>query len=103
MGAAGPVVYLLHGDDEYAISRFVSGLAASLGDPATASMNITRLDGRSFNLDNLYAVTSAMPFLAARRLVIWWKPVSWLAASERGFPSSIPRWARTWRSTRPRR
>jgi DNA polymerase-3 subunit delta len=70
MGASEPVVYLLHGDDEYAISRFVSSLEASLGDPATASMNITRLDGRTVNLDDLHAVTSAMPFLAARRLVI---------------------------------
>src|SRR5512147_2836430 len=81
MGASEPVVYLLHGDDEYAISRFVTGLEASLGDAATASMNITRLDGRTFNLDNLYAVTSALPFLAARRLVILTHPSERLKSS----------------------
>ncbi len=81
MSPAGPVVYLLHGDDEYAISRFVSGLEASLGDPATAGMNITRLDGRTFNLDNLYISTSAMPFLAARRLVILAHPAERLKNS----------------------
>ncbi|MBN1145842.1 MAG: DNA polymerase III subunit delta [Anaerolineales bacterium] len=76
MGEAAPVVYLLHGEDEFAIAEFISEMEARLGDPATAAMNITRLDGRSYNLDELLSVASAMPFLAARRLVVLANPLA---------------------------
>ena len=76
MGETAPVVYLLHGEDEFAIAQFVSEMEARLGDPATAAMNITRLDGRSYNPDELLTVASAMPFLAARRLVVLTNPLA---------------------------
>jgi DNA polymerase-3 subunit delta len=81
MGAREPLVYLLHGDDEYAIARFVAGLEAGLGDPATAAMNTTRLDGRTSTLENFQAAAAAMPFLAARRLVILTHPAERLKGS----------------------
>jgi DNA polymerase-3 subunit delta len=65
-----PVIYLLHGDDEFAMAQHVADMETKVGDPGTAAMNITRLDGRSYNLDQLLSVASAMPFLARRRLVI---------------------------------
>lgn len=65
-----PVVYILHGEDEYAISAFLSELEARLGDPANAVLNIDRLDGRSTTIEKLISVAGAMPFLARRRLVI---------------------------------
>lgn len=69
-----PVVYLLHGEDEYAIAQFVSDLESKLGDPATAAMNNTHLDGRTYHPDELLSVASTMPFLAKRRLVVLTNP-----------------------------
>jgi DNA polymerase-3 subunit delta len=71
-----PSVYLLDGDDEYAIAEIISGLAGRLGDPTTAEMNTTRLDGSSVTIEQVEAATFAMPFLAPRRLVILTRPVA---------------------------
>lgn len=68
--ATPPTVYILHGDDELAITRFIADLEARLGDPGTAALNTTRMDGNTYNLNELIGVTSAMPFLAPRRLVV---------------------------------
>jgi DNA polymerase-3 subunit delta len=74
MSASPPVIYLLHGEDEFEIASFVSDLEAKLGDPASRAMNLTRLDGRSYNPDELLSVAGAMPFLAKRRLVVLTHP-----------------------------
>jgi DNA polymerase-3 subunit delta len=71
-----PVVYLLHGEDEYAIARFVSELESRLGDPAMAAMNVTHLDGRTYHLEELPSVVNAMPFLSKRRLVVLTNPLA---------------------------
>jgi DNA polymerase III subunit delta len=71
-----PAVYLLHGDDEFAIAQFVAGLEARLGDPAIAAMNITRLDGRTADPAEAFSAAAAMPFLASRRLVILHHPLA---------------------------
>lgn len=65
-----PRFYLLHGHDEFAMAEHVAVLAAQLGDPATASLNISRLDGRTVTLPEVQAACGAMPFLADFRLVI---------------------------------
>jgi DNA polymerase-3 subunit delta len=65
-----PVVYLFHGEDEISIAQSLAELEARLGDPSTASMNTTRLDGRTANLEDIRLAANAMPFLAPRRLVI---------------------------------
>jgi DNA polymerase-3 subunit delta len=70
MGDQVPVVYLLHGEDEYSISNFVRILQEKLGDPSMAEMNTTRLEDGGFNLEELRAAASAVPFLTSRRLVI---------------------------------
>ncbi len=77
-----PVVYLLHGEDEFAISHFISEIESRMGDPATASMNTTRLDGRTVDIDELPSVTAALPFLAKRRLVILSNPLARLTSQE---------------------
>lgn len=69
-----PVVYIFHGDDPLAIQRQVSDLVAELGDPSIADLNITRLDGRQSNDDELRAAANAMPFLTERRMVIVTNP-----------------------------
>jgi DNA polymerase-3 subunit delta len=79
MTRSAPVVYLLHGEDEFAIAQCVSELEAKLGDASLVALNTTRLDGRTANLDELPSVTSAMPFLAKRRLVILANPTARLS------------------------
>jgi DNA polymerase-3 subunit delta len=71
-----PVVYLLHGEDEFAIAQFVAELKARLGDPALAELNTTRLDGRASSFDELAAAAYAVPFLAPRRLVLFYHPLA---------------------------
>ncbi len=70
MAETTPVVYFLHGEDEYAIAQNLAELEKRQGDAATAEMNTTRQDGATYNLDQLFSVASTMPFLAKRRLVI---------------------------------
>jgi DNA polymerase III subunit delta len=65
-----PNVYILHGDDPLAIRRQVDALVEGMGDPTTAEMNTTRLDGRQSVDDALGAAANAMPFLCERRMVI---------------------------------
>ena len=76
MADSPPVVYILHGEDEYEIARFVSGLKDKLGDLAMAEMNTATFDGRSLNWDDLVMACRAMPFLLSRRLVILANPLA---------------------------
>jgi DNA polymerase-3 subunit delta len=75
MTDSAPVIYILHGEDEFAISRFLTELESRLGDPGTAAMNSTQLDGRSLNFDELLSITTTIPFLAKRRLVVLIHPL----------------------------
>lgn len=83
MSETSPVVYLLHGDDEYNIAQEVAKLEAKLGDDALREANTTSLDGRSFNLDDLVTVVSPMPFMTDRRLVILSHPLARLESKEK--------------------
>lgn len=65
-----PRFYLLHGLDEFAMTEFVDDLIAEMGDPATASLNIARFEGRAVTLTDVEAACGAMPFLCDFRLVI---------------------------------
>ncbi len=88
-----PVVYLLHGEDEYAITQFIAGLQAKLGDPALVDLNTTRLDGRSVTYSEIEAAVSSLPFMGKRRLVLMSNPLAYLnrqAESER-FKALLPR------------
>ncbi len=69
-------VYLLHGEDEFAMAQFVAHLQESLGDRSMVEMNTTRLDGASTSLEELYTTAGALPFLAPRRLVIFTHPLA---------------------------
>ena len=79
--AQKPIVYILHGDDDYAIAQFIAAMEEKMGDPATAGMNVTRLESGSFSVDALISATHAMPFLVERRLVILTNPLSALNSS----------------------
>jgi DNA polymerase-3 subunit delta len=73
--AEKPIIYILHGDDEFAIAEFIAVMVRKMGDPSTAEMNKTNLEGTTFTIDSLVAATHAMPFLADRRLVTLTNPL----------------------------
>jgi DNA polymerase-3 subunit delta len=75
-----PTIYLLDGEDEYAIAEIIAQLSSKLGDPTTAEMNTTRLDGHSTSLEQFEAAARAMPFLAPRRLVVLTHPTARLTS-----------------------
>lgn len=71
-----PRVYVLHGEDEFSIAQLVAKLKGKLGDPTIAGMNITQLDGRTLDLNELRMTCMSAPFLADRRLVIIINPLA---------------------------
>lgn len=76
-----PVVYILHGEDELAITQNVAELQAKLGDRQLAEMNTIRLDGRSVSFEDLETAANTPPFLTRRRLVILTHPKARLASA----------------------
>ncbi len=80
---ATPNVLLIYGNDEYAIHRRVAELESMFGDPTSASMNLTRLEGSSMSEDELNNAVNAMPFLAKQRLVIVSNPSGRYTTPER--------------------
>ena len=65
-----PVVYVLYGSDEFAMSQAVREMVSGMGDASMVELNTTRLDGRQVTPNEIYNSAAALPFLAARRLVI---------------------------------
>ena len=77
MSNSSPSVYLLHGDDEFAIRSFLSErLKARMGESSNTTMDITTLDGRTKSLESIQAETHTVPFLAKRRMVVLHHPLS---------------------------
>jgi DNA polymerase-3 subunit delta len=76
MGEKVPVIYIFHGEDEFAIAQHIAGLREKQADPA--GLNFTTLDGRSLSFEELVTATNAMPFLAARRLVVLTNPLAYI-------------------------
>ena len=62
--------WLLHGEDEFRRSEFLTKLKTGLGDPTTVEINTTVLDGRRVTLSEIIHACSAIPFLGTSRLVI---------------------------------
>ncbi|MFC1997954.1 DNA polymerase III subunit delta, partial [Chloroflexota bacterium] len=82
MTESKPVVYIFHGDDEFASGQALAGIKSQMGDPSTAEMNTTYLDGRTLNLDELVRTTRTIPFLAERRLVVLTDPLGSMKSSK---------------------
>ena len=70
----GSIVHVLYGTDELAIQQKIHLLIEEMGESSTAEMNITRLDGRNLNMNELNNATNAIPFLSTHRLVILENP-----------------------------
>jgi len=71
MSPSVPVVYLLHGEDDFEIFNFIKAVKGKLGDETTQDMNVTWVESSKFDLESLRSLVSAVPFLAARRVVIF--------------------------------
>jgi DNA polymerase III subunit delta len=69
-----PTVYIFHGDDTHAMKRHLEAMIEQMGDPSIADLNITRLDGRQTNDDEIRSAANSMPFLSDRRMVILTSP-----------------------------
>jgi DNA polymerase III delta subunit len=64
-------VYLLHGEDDFEIFNFIKAVKSKLGDETIQDMNVTWVESSKFDLESLRSLVSAVPFLAARRVVIF--------------------------------
>jgi len=64
------MLYLLHGPDDFSRAEKIAELKASLGDPTAVEMNLTTLEGGEITLSDIRRHADAMPFLAAKRVVI---------------------------------
>jgi DNA polymerase-3 subunit delta len=64
------MLYVFHGPDDFSRTEKIATLRTAMGDPSTAEMNMTLLDGRALTLSELRQHTDTMPFLAAKRLII---------------------------------
>lgn len=62
-------VLILHGNDEFALTLRLEKLRAQF-DSSTAEMNISRLDGRALDFEQLNTAINALPFLCSRRLIV---------------------------------
>ncbi len=66
-----PILYLVYGDDGFAMQKFEQGLLSKISDdPTTIEMNSTRLDGSRIKLEDVQQAAFALPFLAVRRIVV---------------------------------
>jgi DNA polymerase III subunit delta len=68
--ASKPIVYILHGDDDFALAHAVKELYDQMGDQGLADLNTTRLDARSASDEEMRTAANSLPFLAECRLVI---------------------------------
>ena len=71
-----PNIFILYGNDEFAITRRLKDFESDFTDPTTAGMNTARLEARSMSEDEFNNAINAMPFLAPKRLVILSNPSS---------------------------
>ena len=64
------MLYLLHGDNEFARSEALAELRARLTDPAWGDLNTTRLDGKRITLSELTHTCDVTPFFGSRLVIV---------------------------------
>jgi DNA polymerase-3 subunit delta len=69
-------VYILHGDDEFSMSRKVEEMVKHFADPATADLNLTRLNGGQASDADIRTAAMSLPFLSAQRVVVVDNPLA---------------------------
>jgi DNA polymerase III subunit delta len=72
-----PIIYILHGDDDYKMEHIVQKLCAGVGSGDQASLNITHLDGKQASLEDISTAAATLSFFdSGRRLVILSNPLA---------------------------
>jgi DNA polymerase-3 subunit delta len=69
-----PNIFILYGNDEFAIARKLKDFESDFSDPTTAGMNTARFEARGVSDEEFNNALNAMPFLASKRLVILANP-----------------------------
>ena len=64
------MIYLLYGDDDFTRDETLSSMKDEFGPADLRDVNITLLEGSAVGFDELIAVSSTVPFLADKRMVI---------------------------------
>lgn len=64
------MIYLFLNCAEYLVSEAVRHLKSELGDPETADLNTTSIEGTKTDCADILGQASMMPFLASRRLIL---------------------------------
>ena len=64
------MLYIFHGPDDFTRTEKLAEVKAALGDPTTADMNTTHLNGQGLQLGEIRHHADTMPFLAPKRVVI---------------------------------
>jgi DNA polymerase-3 subunit delta len=68
------MIFILYGNDEFAIARKLKDFESDFSDPTTAGMNTARFESRGISDEEFNNALNAMPFLASKRLVILANP-----------------------------
>jgi DNA polymerase-3 subunit delta len=69
-------IFILYGNDEFAITRKLKDFETGFSDPTTAGMNTAHFEARSMTDEEFNNALNAMPFLASKRLVMLANPSS---------------------------
>lgn len=101
-----PTFYILHGDDDFSLRAAVQAMRDQMGDPATAELNTTVIDGKNTSAAGVLSAVRAIPFLSDKRLVIVEGMITWLSRKGAGKSgkdeleklaaglAELPEWAR---------
>lgn len=83
------MIYLLYGTDTYSLRAYLDELRAAVGMPDVQDANITSLNTQDANPASILGLCQAMPFLAARRMVIVDGLIASLAREGRGASGKV--------------
>jgi DNA polymerase-3 subunit delta len=64
------MLYIFQGPDDFTRNERIAGLQAEFGDPSLVDLNMAVLEGRDLTLSEIRQHADALPFLAAKRLII---------------------------------
>lgn len=70
MSSPEPIAFVFHGQDEPSLRDRLGKFYAAFGDPATADLNTTRLDGETIQPGDIEMAGGTLPFIADTRVVV---------------------------------
>jgi len=64
------LLYILTGEDDFSLNEALKEIRKSIGDESLILANTTTLEGETLKPDELVAVSSTLPFMTEKRLVV---------------------------------